>query len=194
MGSASRQTQSIGRTADAAISSIGDGVEQVSKQARDAAKSLATQASDQVMTLADQQVSAGAEMAAEIAESIRSAAAALDEKVPQLAEYARRAADRVENFSDSLREQSAAELMQSTAAFARRQPAVVFGAAAIGGFLLYRLFSAQPDAYTWTDQSSDDFGGQSRGAGSQRNWNSAQRQGAGYGRDAVVTSSDSLDL
>jgi len=151
------------------------------------------------MTLADRQVSAGAEVAADIAASIRSAAAGLDDKAPQLADFARSAANRVEDFSDSLREQSAAELMRSTAAFARRQPAIVFGAAALGGFLLYRLLSTQADGNTWTGQrssgfGSDDFAGQRQRSGSGDNWNDSERRDAGYETSGGATSSERLEL
>jgi hypothetical protein len=200
--SAGRQAAGMSRSADDTISGISagisDGVEQVGRQARDAARSLASQASDQVMSLADRQVSTGAEVAADIADSIRSAAAGLDERAPQLADLARSAARRVEDFSDSLREQSAAELMRSTAAFARRQPAVVFGAAALGGFLLYRLLSTQADGNTWAGQRSDglgsDFAGQRQRSGTEDNWNDSERRDAGYETSGGAASSERLEL
>jgi prephenate dehydrogenase len=109
----------MGRMGSDAMSSIGDAASEATRQAREAASSLASQATEQVTRLADQQVSVGADMVAEVAEAIRAAADNMDENVPQLAQLARGAADRIEDFSETIRDQSAADLFESAADFAR---------------------------------------------------------------------------
>jgi hypothetical protein len=105
-------------------------------------------------------------MVARVSNSIRAAAESLDQDVPQLAPLVHGAADQLADLSDALADRSAAELFQSTADFARRRPALVFGATALGGFLLFRLLNASSTpAYAegsddaeehWSDAERDD--------------------------------------
>jgi hypothetical protein len=126
-----------------------------------------------------------------MADSVRSAADSLDERVPQLAQLARGTADRIEDFSESIRDQSAAELFQSAADFARRRPSVLFGATAAIGFLLYRLATVAPvqdydtfeevDWEDWEgedDQPGDDFPSGARTAGQRGQGGGGQFGGA----------------
>jgi hypothetical protein len=115
------------------------------RQAKKAASSLARDANDKMQEVLDLQVERGADLIDSIAGSIRVAADDLETNSPQLADLARGAADYVGNFSDTVRDQSASDLIREGADFARRQPAIVFGAAALLGFGLYRLFSVSAD-------------------------------------------------
>jgi hypothetical protein len=134
-------------------------VRQVGKQARKAASSLASEASGRIAELAERQMETGADFVKEIAEAIRAAAEALDEGAPPAADLVRVAADRMESFSETIRDQSPQELLEAGADFARRQPAVVFGMAAIGGYVLYRVLNAAPtraDARAGLEEPADD--------------------------------------
>jgi hypothetical protein len=104
-------------------------------------------------------------MVARVSNAIRAAADNLDQDVPQLAPLAHGAADQLTDLSDALADRSAAELFQASADFARRRPALVFGATALGGFLLFRLLNAsstaaypesRDDAEHWSDSDRDD--------------------------------------
>lgn len=125
----------IGETA----SRIGESAKQAGAQAQDAAESLGSRANEQARRLADRQLTMGADVIADVAEAVRAAAERLDRNEPQIAQLARGAADRIEDFSETVRGQSAEELWQASADFGRRHPAVVFGATAGLGFLLFRL-------------------------------------------------------
>jgi hypothetical protein len=105
-------------------------------------------------------------MVARVSNSIRAAADSLDQDVPQVAPLVHRAADQLADLSDALADRSAAELLQATADFARRRPALVFGATALGGFLLFRLLNVssspaygetrdEPEEH-WRDADRDD--------------------------------------
>ena len=126
-------------------SQIGDVAQHAGAEVRDAASSLASMATDQVRRLADQQVSVGADMVLHVANAVWAAADNLDATVPQLSGVVRGAAERLEEASETIREQSAGELLRTTSDFARRHPSVVFGAAAAVGFLAYRLLTAGSD-------------------------------------------------
>jgi hypothetical protein len=133
------RTSSPGSEAAAEIREV---AHQAAKQARHAASSVASEATEQVRRAADRQVGAGAEMVARVSNAIRTAADNLDQDVPQLAPLVHGAADQLADLSDALADRSAAELFQATSDFARSRPALVFGATALGGFLLFRLLNA----------------------------------------------------
>ncbi len=129
-----------------ARSQAGEAVHQVGRQARKAATSLASDANEKVVGLMDRQVGAGADLAGHIASSVRSAADDLEKNAPQLAGFVRDAAQSIDRLSGRIRDQSAGDLFRASSAFARRRPAVIFGGAAILGFLLYRVVNAPIDA------------------------------------------------
>ena len=143
------RTRGIGATAGEAVSKLGEATQQVGRQAKEAATSLASEANEKVKGLMNQQVGAGADLVGHVADSVRQAADSLDQNIPQLAGLVRNAADRIETFSDDIRDKSVDELYGLASDFARRQPAVVFGTAAAAGFLMFRLLrgSASGSSY-----------------------------------------------
>lgn len=116
------------------------------REAKRAASNLAADANKRIAGLLDRQVETGADVVGHVASSFRAAADDLSENAPQLADFARLAAERIEDVSDAIRDQSAADLFDAASDFARRRPAIVFGATAVAGFLLYRVLSAEAPA------------------------------------------------
>lgn len=144
------------RLASEAASQIGEVAQEAGTQAREAVSSITALANEQVRRLADQQVSVGADLVAHIAEAVRAAADTLDENVPQLSDTARGAAERIEGISETIRDQSAAELFQYAADVARRRPALLFGVTALTGFVLFRLLNtARDEDYDGDDEYED---------------------------------------
>lgn len=94
----------------------------------------------QVQEALDQQVVRGAKTITNVAQSARRAADELETDAPQIAGLVRGVADRVEEYSRSLETQSVTDIYQSASDFTRRQPAVVFGVAALAGFFALRTF------------------------------------------------------
>jgi ElaB/YqjD/DUF883 family membrane-anchored ribosome-binding protein len=131
------------KAADAA-SKVADAAQQAGSQAKEAAASLASEAQERARGLLNMQVTAGADLASHVARSARSAADELDEEAPQLAGLVRGAADRVEEFSHDLREQTVEDLVRTASDFTRRQPALVFGLASLAGFLAFRVLKSTP--------------------------------------------------
>jgi ElaB/YqjD/DUF883 family membrane-anchored ribosome-binding protein len=131
--------------------------QQTYEDAKRATSSLASDANEKVKGLLDQQVTAGADLMSNVAQSVRVAADNLEPQIPQLANLARDASERIEAFSHDVRHQSASELAQAVAEFARRRPAVVFGVAAALGFVGFRLLNASPSASGHRDRSGTDW-------------------------------------
>ncbi|HEX2255932.1 MAG TPA: hypothetical protein VHG92_04370 [Afifellaceae bacterium] len=157
------------------MSRVGDAAKQAGAQAQDAASSAASHASDRAMRVADRQLRMGADIVGDVADAVRAAAERLDGSEPQIAQLAWGAAERIEDFSDTIRNQSAEELWQASADLARRRPAVVFGATAALGFLLVRFlhpgygrsrsggggrqFERDDDSGEWNRQGGSGSGG-----------------------------------
>jgi ElaB/YqjD/DUF883 family membrane-anchored ribosome-binding protein len=92
----------------------------------------------QIQAAMDEQVVRGAKTMTTVAKSARRAADELETAAPQIAGLVRGVADRVEDYSRTLETQSAADIYQAASDFTRRQPAVVFGLAALAGFFALR--------------------------------------------------------
>jgi hypothetical protein len=114
----------------------------VREEATSAARSLASEAREKIRSRLDEQVGSGAALMGEVANSVRVAADELDRNAPRLASFARSAAGTIDTYADSVRDRSVDELLRAGTKFARKQPAVVFGVAALAGFALYRVFTA----------------------------------------------------
>jgi len=113
-------------------------------QAKRVASDAASTATQQVKQFLDGQVGGGADMVGHVANSVKRAADDLDRNAPQLAGLVRGLADRFEGYSDELRGQSVDQLVRKASDFTRRQPALVFGLAALAGFFALRTLKATP--------------------------------------------------
>ena len=123
-----------------------DGLSGAASVVSDIASGAATSASkftgdvaDTLRDGAEAQKNAGADAVSGLARSAREAAGRLDETSPQIAGLVRQSADTVERVSSSIRSQSIGELMDSTSAFAARQPVAFFGVGILAGLVLSRL-------------------------------------------------------
>jgi hypothetical protein len=96
----------------------------------------------QVQDALDQQVVRSARTITNVARSAKRAADELENDAPQVASLVRGVADRVEEYSRGLENQSVADIYQAASDFTRRQPAVVFGAAALAGFFALRTLKS----------------------------------------------------
>jgi hypothetical protein len=94
--------------------------------------------SSQVQGALDQQLARGAKTITNVARSARRAADELESDAPQIAGLVRGVADRVEEYSRDLENQSVTDIYEAASDFTRRQPAVVFAAAALAGFFALR--------------------------------------------------------
>jgi hypothetical protein len=97
-----------------------------------------------VKELLNRQVGGGADMLCHVARSARRAAEDLEHDSPQIAGLARGLASQVDRYAEGLRDQSIDEIWRSAADFTRRQPALVFGLAALAGFVALRTVKSSP--------------------------------------------------
>lgn len=109
-------------------------------KARQAASDTASTVTSQVKDLLDQQIGRGGAAAGQFANSIRTAADDLDAQSPMLAGFVRTFANRVDSYAEDLQDQTVEQLTRTASDFTRKQPALVFGLAALAGFLMFRTF------------------------------------------------------
>ena len=135
-------------------------------EAQQAFSSVKSEVNQKAKGFLDQQVAVGADLAHQVADSVRSAAENLDRNAPRLAGMVRSAADKVDEVSSSLREQSLNDILRTSSDFTRRQPALVFGLASLAGFFLFRVLKSSPSSpsgHYRTAQRSDNRSGQFHG-------------------------------
>ena len=79
-----------------------------------------------------------------LATSAQRAAEELDRESPQLAGIVRAFADRMEGYAGNLQDQTVDQLVKGASDFTRKQPALVFGLAALAGFFVMRTLKSTP--------------------------------------------------
>jgi len=139
----SSHEQSNKKMRDAATAAFGKASEAAhdarEKPKRAAADVTATM-SDQVMGVLNEQLSVGAQSVNRLAGSMRVAADDLARENPILASLVRGFAHNVDDYAERLDGQTVEQLAQDASDFTRRQPALMFGLAAIVGFFAFRTF------------------------------------------------------
>ena len=141
-----------------AVAKIGDVAQAAGQQAKATATSLASEANEKAKGVLNQQITAGAQWVGFVAEATQAAADSLDRNAPKLSGMVRETAQKVERFSRDIKDQSVEELYQSASDFTRRQPALVFGSAALFGFFIFRLLKAEPRSTSAARKSENSFG------------------------------------
>src|SRR5215475_5730977 len=134
-GSASERAS---KAAKDALSTASARAEEAAGKVKQAASDTAETLTGEVKELLNRQVGGGADMLGHVARSARRAAADLEHDSPQVAGLARSLASQVDRYADGLRDQSIDEIWRTAADFTRRQPALVFGLAALVGFFALR--------------------------------------------------------
>jgi ElaB/YqjD/DUF883 family membrane-anchored ribosome-binding protein len=130
------------------VSDLTDSAQEATRQAvegvRQTASSLASDASGRMKGLLGEKVTSGAQLLGHVATSTRRAADDLERNAPQISGLLRDASARIEHLSRDVQGRSIDELLETATGYARRQPAVLFGVAALAGFALFRVFKATP--------------------------------------------------
>jgi ABC-type transporter Mla subunit MlaD len=140
-GSASER---MSRAAKDATSTASAFAEETTGKVKQAASDTAESLTGEVKELLNRQVGGGADMLGHLARSARSAADDLEHDSPQIAGLARSLASQVDRYAGGLRDQSIDEIWRTAADFTRRQPALVFGLAALAGFFALRTVKSSP--------------------------------------------------
>ena len=103
---------------------------------RDQAAERARSAAESGLTRATQAIDGVAELFHDNADRLGA------QTTPQIADYAHRAADALDGFSQTLRTKSVDELVSDVKDFVRKSPAIAIGVAVAVGFALTRLAKA----------------------------------------------------
>jgi ElaB/YqjD/DUF883 family membrane-anchored ribosome-binding protein len=188
-GTGTSGTGMKGRAASAARDAVSAAADVAGDAARDTKEVMSdtfASLTSQVSGLLDRQIEGSAAQIGYFARSAKRAADDLDTQSPQLAGLMRSAADRVDSFADTLKDQSLDDIMRSAADYTRRQPALVFGAAALAGFLALRVLksgSAQASSARASDGGArPGMAGTNRQGMRQTGNSRAGQQGEGMGQ------------
>ncbi|MER8750981.1 hypothetical protein NKH57_17150 [Mesorhizobium sp. M1050] len=156
----------IGATVSDVFSKASDMAQQAVDTAKEAASDSASTVTNQVKEMLDRQVGSSAEVMGQLASSTKRAAEDLDESAPLVAGVVRTFANRIDGYADDLRDQSVDQLVRAASDLTRRQPGLVFGLAALAGFLTFRTLKSAPPA---SSRSNESVRGRNRQAASEFN-------------------------
>jgi ElaB/YqjD/DUF883 family membrane-anchored ribosome-binding protein len=145
-GGASSPADDLVNQADDLVGQGKDAASGLTSVAQDAAQELkrsaallARDGSEKLTDALSRQLSTGAGFFEEASESLRAAAAELDDTLPPVAHALRTAAGRTDDLAEQIRTKSLGELLESGSHYARQNPLLIFGAAAGMGLLLSRF-------------------------------------------------------
>lgn len=141
-GEHTQRNKKMGDAASEAFSKASDTARDAGEKAKQAAADAASTMSDHVMGLLNDQLGVGAQSATRFASSMMLAADDLEPENRMLAGLVRGFAHNVDHYADRLEDQTVQELAQSASNFTRRQPALMFGLAALAGFFAFRTFKS----------------------------------------------------
>jgi hypothetical protein len=127
-------------------STTAETVKEQASEFADAAKGFVSQAGETLKQRAYDQKDVGADYVGNLANTIRRAAREFDRDLPFAATYIRKAADKVEDVSDTVREGDLEDLVAGVQSFARRQPTAFLGLAVLAGFGAVRFLKSSAPA------------------------------------------------
>ncbi|MGZ8285895.1 MAG: hypothetical protein ACXW27_11625 [Allosphingosinicella sp.] len=140
-------TEDTGGTGDKGVSATGGSTAteggNVTDQVRGQIYNLRDQAGGKVREYADTGKTRATDMLEELSRVVADTADSIDERLGNnYGEYARKAADGVSGFADSLRGKDVDELYDNVRSAVRKSPGLAIGIAAVVGFTLVRLVKA----------------------------------------------------
>ena len=141
-----RRNKTIRDAAGEAFSKTSETARDAGEKAKRAAADAASNMSDHVIGLLNDQLGFGAQSANSFASSMRVAADELQQENPGLAGLVRGFAHNVDRYADRLEDQTVEQLAQSASDLTRRQPALMFGLAALAGFFVFRTFKSASES------------------------------------------------
>jgi len=149
---------SVSEAASEAVANVSEMARDTGAQAKQAFLETASSAKDQVKDILDRQLGAGVEIAGQFANSARLAANDLEQHSPLIAGLVGAFANKVDGFAEDMQDRTVDHLTRSVTDFTRRQPALVFGIAALAGFFVYRAVKNAPPLEAPSIQPSSEPG------------------------------------
>jgi hypothetical protein len=136
------RNKKMGEAASEAFSKASDTARDAGEKAKRAAADAASSMSDHVMGFLNDQLGVGAQSANRFASSMMLAADDLEQENRMLAGLVRGFAHNVDHYADRVEDQTVEQLAKSASDLTRRQPALMFGLAALAGFFAFRTFKS----------------------------------------------------
>lgn len=146
----------VRETASEAFSQVSDMAKDAGSKARQAASDATFTVTEQVKELLDRQIGHGATTAGQFASSVRLAADDFSRQSPLLGGLVNSFAEKIEDYAEDLQHQTVEHVIRSASDFTRKQPALVFGLAALAGFFVFRTFKSAPITASPSIQPSQD--------------------------------------
>jgi ElaB/YqjD/DUF883 family membrane-anchored ribosome-binding protein len=140
-GRAREKTQTA---ASDVFGSVSDTARDAAAKAKETVSETAGAVTDHFKDLLDKQISNHIGAVGVLASSIKRAADEVEEKSPLAAGFVRSLSDKIEEFAETYEDETVEQLVRSASDFTRRQPALLFGLAAVAGFLMFRTFKNAP--------------------------------------------------
>jgi hypothetical protein len=131
-------TETIKEAASDTMAKASDLARDTGAKAKQAVSDTASTVNEQVREMLDKQIGNSWNVAGQVASSFKLAAQDLDQKSPFAASLVRNVADKVEGYAENFQDQTVEQVVRSASDFTRRQPALVFGLAALAGFFIFR--------------------------------------------------------
>jgi len=150
--------EDVTQAATETLASVSRATRDAGSKVREAASDTAATVSDHFKVLLDKQISGSIGAAGLFAGAVKRAAAEFDTDSPIAANIVRTVADRVEQFAEEYEDETVEQLTRSASDFTRQQPILVFGVAAIAGFLICRAIASAPSGTTASDLRPADTG------------------------------------
>ncbi|MDQ2083604.1 hypothetical protein RA307_25750 [Xanthobacteraceae bacterium Astr-EGSB] len=119
---------------------------EAAERGRAAAAEGARMAKSQMKGVLDRQVGVAASVVGDVARSFHVAADDLERNAPFAGDLMHGLADRMSGYAEDLQAQNTDDLLRTASDFTRRQPAMVFGLAALAGFLMFRAIKHTPSS------------------------------------------------
>ena len=126
--------------ASGAFSQVSDKLRAAGDESKRAAADAAFTITDTIKDLLDRQVGAGAAKVGQLASSVSLAADDLEQASPMASKLVRGLAQTIDNYGQDLQGKTLEQLARSASDYTRRKPALVFGFAALAGFVAFRTF------------------------------------------------------
>ena len=169
----SRQQDTFARNIAGAARNVYDKATELGSEAADRGRAAAADgaraAKSEVKGLLDRQMGAAASVVGDVARSFHVAADDLGQSTPFAGDLLHGVADRMAGYAEDLEGQKIDDVLRAATDFTRRQPAVVFGLAALAGMLLFRTVkhtpgpavrapSIQPSQHDFDDDGDEELG------------------------------------
>jgi len=138
-------TDTIKDAASEVFGKASDMAREAGSKAKQAASDTASKVNEEVRGMLDKQIGNSWNFAGQVAGSFK-LADDLDQKSPFAAGMVRNFAEKVENYAEEFQDQTVEQVMRSASDFTRRQPALVFGLAAVAGFFVFRTMKTAQGA------------------------------------------------